>query len=221
MSTGLEARFGGRIGGFSLDVAFALEPGVTMLSGPSGSGKTTILRCLAGLDDVPGALVVDGETWQDARAFLPTHRRRLGYVFQGANLLPHLSVAANLAYAARRARAPAHPDAIVARTGIAALLDRCPARLSGGEAQRVAIARTLLSAPRLLLLDEPLSALDGEAKADLIDYLDDLLPTLGLPVLFVSHDAGEGERLAHRRIRLRGGRIEGDEPVNRPARSAA
>lgn len=215
MSARIDACFRGRIGGFTLDVAFALEAGVTALSGPSGSGKTTILRCLAGLDHLPGSLVADGETWQDARTFLPTHRRRLGYVFQGASLLPHLTVAGNLAYAARRARDPADMEAIVARTGIAALLDRSPARLSGGEAQRATIARTLISAPRLLLLDEPLSALDGEAKAELLGYLDDFLPTLGLPVLFVSHDAREAGRLAHRRIRLRGGRIEGEETVGR------
>ena len=209
MSQTIAARFAGRVGGFALDVAFELPAaGVTGLSGPSGSGKTTLLRCLAGLERVPGMLTVGDEVWQDARRFVPTERRRVGYVFQGANLLPHRSVRGNLAYATKRA--PGGPfafDEVVDRTGIAALLDRAPARLSGGESQRVAIARTLLAQPRLLLMDEPLTGLDADAKAELLDALATLLPAIALPAIYVSHDAAEIARLATRRIMLAAGRI--------------
>jgi molybdate transport system ATP-binding protein len=209
MSAGVSAHFSGRLGDFRLDAAFELPPaGVTALVGPSGSGKTTILRCLAGLDHLPGRLNVAGETWQDAHFFLPPHRRRAGFVFQGANLLPHLSVRANLDYARRRSGPGAGWEEVVERTGIGALLDRKPARLAGGEAQRVALARALLGAPRLLLLDEPLTALDAEAKAALIAYLAELLPKLPMPIVLVTHDPAEAAALAGRRILLRGGRIE-------------
>lgn len=204
---GVSARLEGAIGGFTLRIALDLPSGVTALFGPSGSGKTSVLRCLAGLERVPGTIEVDGQIWQDERVFVPTHRRRVGYVFQGANLLPHRSVGANLAYAARRAPEPADLGDIVASTGIARLLDRAPASLSGGEGQRVAIARALVSRPRLLLLDEPLSALDAEGKADLMRYLAELLPSLGIPVLFVSHDAIEVSALASYQITLHEGRI--------------
>ena len=214
MTGGIAARFAGRIGGFALDVAFDLPAeGVTALSGPSGSGKTTVLRCLAGLERLPGTLNVDGERWQDTHHFLPPHRRRVGLVFQGANLLPHLSVRANLAHAAKRGRGGTDIDVIVARTGIASLLDRAPASLSGGEQQRAAIARALAGNPRLLLLDEPLSALDVEARAALAAELAALLPSLRIPVILVSHDPAEVKALASRRILIRGGRIEGIEAL--------
>ncbi|UAK26688.1 ATP-binding cassette domain-containing protein [Sphingomonas nostoxanthinifaciens] len=190
-----------------MDAAFDLDAGVTRIDGPSGAGKTSLLRCLAGLERVGGDLTIAGATWQDARTFLPPHRRRVGYVFQGANLLPHRSVRANLAYAARRAAASADLADLVARTGIDDLLDRSPGALSGGEAQRVALARALVGSPRLLLLDEPLSALDAVAKAELIDWLRAMLPMLGIPVLLVTHDADEGAALAPRRIDMRAGRI--------------
>ena len=209
MSGTIAARFAGRVGGFALDVAFEVPAaGVTGLSGPSGSGKTTLLRCLAGLERVPGALAVGGEVWQDERRFVPTERRRVGYVFQGANLLPHLNVRGNLAYAVKRA--PAGPftfDDVVARTGIAALLDRSPSTLSGGESQRVAIARALVAQPRLLLMDEPLTGLDSQARAALIEALATLLPGLPLPTFFVSHDPGEIARLCGQAIALASGRI--------------
>lgn len=205
------AAFAGTLGRFALDVAFAVPAaGVTALFGPSGSGKTTLLRCIAGLERLPGSLVVEGDTWQDARRFVPAHRRRVGYVFQGANLLPHLSVAGNLTYATSRAPAGRFGfDDVVARTGIGALLDRAPARLSGGEGQRVALARALLTQPRLLLMDEPLSALDSDARGKLQEYLAELLPGLGIPVFYVSHDADEVARIADRTIRLREGKVVG------------
>lgn len=205
----IAARFAGRIGGFALDVAFEVPAaGVTGLFGPSGSGKTTLLRCLAGLERVVGSLRVGGDTWQDERRFVATERRRVGYVFQGMNLLPHLSVRGNLAYAARRAPdGPFAFDDVVARTGIATLLDRAPAKLSGGESQRVAIARALLAQPRLLLMDEPLAGLDTGAKAELLGALAALLPAIGLPTFYVSHDPSEIARLATRRILLAAGRV--------------
>jgi molybdate transport system ATP-binding protein len=205
----MSAAFQGRLGDFALDVAFDVAPGVTGLFGPSGSGKTTVLRCLAGLERLPGHLTVADETWQDVRRFVPPERRRIGYVFQGANLLPHLNVRANLAYVAKRVPAGRFAfDEVITRTGIAALLDRSPARLSGGEAQRVAIARALIVQPKLLLLDEPFSALDAGARDDLLGLLEMLLPRIGVPAFYVSHDAAEVARLATRTLRMRDGRIE-------------
>jgi molybdate transport system ATP-binding protein len=204
----------GRIGpDFALDLDLALPmAGVTALLGPSGSGKTTVLRALAGLDRIPGSIRFGDEVWQGGRVFVPPQRRGVGYVFQGAGLLPHLTVAGNLDYAARRAPAgPFERDALIARTGIAPLLGRSPARLSGGEMQRAAIVRALLSQPRLLLLDEPLSALDGEARASLLALFGDLLGRIAIPVIYVTHDEAEARRIAMRCVRLRGGRVESIE----------
>ena len=201
----------GRLGpDFRLDVAFEVPAtGITALLGPSGSGKTSVLRALAGLDRIPGVVRFEAETWQDGAHFVPANRRRVGYVPQGAGLLPHLSVAANLAYAAARAvPGPFDRDEVIARTGIAALLDRRPEKLSGGEAQRASIARALLGQPRLLLMDEPLSALDTEARGALLDYLESLFATIAVPVFYVTHDAAEAARLATRTVRLRGGKVD-------------
>ena len=207
--SGVSARLAGRLGGFALDVAFEAPPAaVTALYGPSGSGKSSVLRCLAGLERLTGEVRVAGETWQDAGTFVAPHRRRVGCVFQGDNLLPHLSVAGNLNYAAARAYAPAERAAIVEGIGITPLLARSPATLSGGEQQRVALARALLTSPQLLLLDEPLSALDDEAKAALLAFLERFLPALGMPVILVSHDMAEVQRLASHVVRLRSGREE-------------
>jgi molybdate transport system ATP-binding protein len=204
----------GQIGpDFALDVDLALPmAGVTGLFGPSGSGKTTVLRALAGLERIPGVVRFGDEVWQDGGVFVPAHRRHIGYVFQGAGLLPHLTVARNLDYAARRAPpGPFDRETLVARAGIGALLDRSPARLSGGEMQRAAIVRALLSQPRLLLMDEPLAALDGEAKAALLALFEDLLGAIAIPVVYVTHDEVEALRLATRCVRLRGGAVQGIE----------
>ncbi len=208
--TGLEARLRGRLGAFTLDVALTLPPrGITALVGPSGAGKTSVLRCLAGLSRLPGALVVDGEVWQDERRFLPPHRRPIGMVFQDASLLSHLSVTDNLRYGQRRTRAPLATDfdEIVALLGLEVLLGRSTTHLSGGERQRVALGRALLSQPRLLLMDEPLSSLDADSKAEILPYLERLHRTLAIPVLYVSHDADEVRRLADHRLEMRAGRI--------------
>ena len=202
----------GKVGrSFALRVAFAVPShGVTALLGPSGSGKTTVLRALAGLDRIAGSITVDGEVWQNGEKFIAPEQRRIGYVFQGAGLLPHLTVAANLDYAARRAPSgPFTRAEIVMRAGLTHLLDRRPARLSGGEAQRAGIARALLGQPRLLLMDEPLSALDRLARTDLLAWLESMLAEMGLPVFYVTHEVGEADRLADRTIRLKDGLVVG------------
>lgn len=214
----IEARFAGAVGGFRLNVALRFPArGVTALFGPSGSGKTTILRCVAGLQRLPGRLLVGGETWQDdARGvFRRPHRRRLGYVFQEASLFPHLSVRGNLLYGARRAGgAPGLSfAAAVEMLRLAPLLDRSPAALSGGERQRVAVGRALLSQPRLLLLDEPLSALDQGAREEIIACFEVLHRELSIPTLYVSHDLAEVARLSDHLAVLSAGALLAAGPV--------
>ncbi len=209
--SGLRARFAGRVGGFAVDLGFtAPERGVTALFGPSGCGKTTALRCIAGLERLEGEFALGGEVWQDGRRFLPPHRRAVGYVFQEASLFPHLSVTGNLVFGQRRAADRGVGLAeVVSLLGLGGLLDRAPARLSGGERQRVAIGRALLSQPRLLLMDEPLSALDAAGKSEIIVYLERLHEVLAIPVIYVTHDMGEVERLADHLVLLEAGRAVG------------
>ena len=215
----ITALFRGRLGGFALDVRFDVPArGVTALFGPSGCGKTTVLRCVAGLTRLPdAALRVDGDVWQDGRLrFVPPHRRPVGYVFQEASLFPHLSVTDNLRYGQRRVRDVPHPVAfedVVELLGLARLLDRPTAVLSGGERQRVAIGRALLSQPRLLLMDEPLSALDRTSKDEILPYLERLHDRLDIPVLYVSHDIAEVERLADTLVLLEAGRVRAVGPL--------
>lgn len=212
MST-LNARFHGPVGSFRLDLEFTIPSrGVTALFGPSGCGKTTLLRCIAGLNRLPGAeLSLDGETWQNERIFLPTHKRPIGYVFQEPGLFPHLSVRKNLTYGMRRAginpRHSAHLNELTALMGIEHLLERGVTALSGGEKQRVAIARALLMEPRLLLMDEPLSALDQDNKNEIMPYLEQLHSHLDIPVIYVTHDRREVERLADQLLLLRAGKL--------------
>lgn len=217
----IEARFAGMIGSFALDVALTLPArGVTALFGPSGCGKTSVLRCIAGLNRLQGRLQVDGDVWQDSAKdlFLPAHRRPVGYVFQEASLFPHLSVKQNLLFGAKRVRArdPENAlgfDGVVELLGCGPLLRRAVANLSGGERQRVAIGRALLAAPRLLLMDEPLSALDRGTKDDFLSYLESLHRELSIPVLYVSHDIAEVARLAERIILLSNGKAIADGPA--------
>jgi molybdate transport system ATP-binding protein len=171
------------------------------LFGPSGSGKTTLLRCIAGLVNAPGGLLrIGSEVWQDGALFVPTHRRALGYVFQEASLLPHLSVRGNLEFGLQRVPAPARKvqfEQVVDLLGLSRLLERGnPAALSGGERQRVAIARALLTSPRLLLMDEPLASLDAAGKDEILPFLERLHGALDVPVLYVSHSLDEVARLA-------------------------
>ena len=208
-AAGIEARLGGRIGGFRLDAGFAVPAsGVTAVFGPSGSGKTTLLRCIAGLERLQGRVVVRGQVWQDARSFLPPHRRSVGYVFQEPSLLPHLSVRGNLEFGLKRSGGGRLGlEEVVGFLGLRPLLARGVLKLSGGERQRVAIGRALLSQPRLLLMDEPLAGLDSEAKAEILSCLQRLHQLMDIPVLYVSHDAAEVARLADRLLLMQAGRI--------------
>ena len=212
----IAAKFAMSYPGFTLDVDLDLPGrGVTALFGHSGSGKTTLLRCMAGLERGVGRLTVNGETWQDAAQFVPTHRRPLGYVFQDARLFAHLDVAANLDYGRRRAGTAATIDrtAIIDMLGLGPLLERLPERLSGGEQQRVAIARALLTAPRLLLMDEPLASLDQARKQDILPYLERLRDELDIPVLYVTHSAAEVTRLADHIVVMESGRTVAQGPL--------
>jgi molybdate transport system ATP-binding protein len=207
-----EIRFSltGAFGDFSLAAATTLPAwGVTAIMGPSGSGKTTLLRCLAGLARAEGYVAVGDTVWQGAVAFTPTHLRGVGYVFQEPSLLAHLSVRANLAFAAKRASDRPGPglEEVAAMLGLDRLLHRSPEALSGGERQRVAIGRALLAKPILLLMDEPLSSLDAASKAEVLPYLEQLHRGLRLPVIYVSHDALEVARLADRVVRMEAGRL--------------
>lgn len=207
----IHARFRLEHPGFALDVDLNLPGrGVTALFGASGSGKTTLLRCVAGLERPKhGHLEVNGQLWQDGGLFLPAHRRPLGYVFQEDSLFPHLCVRGNLEYGLKRARQASLPvvlEHVVDLLGIGQLLDRRPGTLSGGERQRVAIARALAVQPRLLLMDEPLAALDLARKGEILPYLERLRDELDIPVLYVSHAPDEVARLADHIVVLEAGR---------------
>lgn len=198
--------------GFDLDVDFAAPPGVTALYGRSGSGKTTIVNAVAGLLKPDAGLVsVDGAMLTDTGAglFVPPHKRRIGYVFQEARLFPHLNVKSNLIYGARFAGKVDEQafDRIVELLGIGALLDRRPAKLSGGEKSRVALGRAILSRPRLLLMDEPLAALDEARKVEILPYFERLRDETGLPILYVSHSPSEVARLATTVVLVENGRV--------------
>jgi molybdate transport system ATP-binding protein len=218
MTGPIQVRFQVTYSGFALDVDLTLPgQGVSALFGPSGCGKTTCLRAIAGLErGAKGRLEVGGEVWQDdaAGTYLPTHRRPLGYVFQEASLFPHLSLRANLEYGQKRSQSgvPAAErraalDQAAALLGIAPLLERRPHNLSGGERQRAAIARALLTRPRLLLMDEPLAALDLARKREILPYLQRLHDELEIPVLYVTHSPDEVARLADHLVLLAGGRV--------------
>ncbi len=213
----INARFRLDCPGFTLDVDLALPGrGVTALFGHSGSGKTTLLRCIAGLEHPPqGTLTVNGEVWQDERNWLPTHRRPLGYVFQEASLFPHLSVLDNLRYGLKRISGEQRIslDQAIELLGIGALLDRKPDRLSGGERSRVGIARALAVSPRLLLMDEPLAALDHDRKQEILPYLEKLHDELEIPVLYVSHSPDEVARLADHLVVLQDGEAIASGPL--------
>jgi len=199
-------------GGFSLDVAFEAPSGVTALFGRSGSGKTSVVNAVAGLLKPATGHIKLGETVlfdANRRISVPVHQRRLGYVFQEGRLFPHLTVRQNLLYG--RWFAPRGSGAgfehVIAMLGIEGLLERRPGRLSGGEKQRVAIGRALLANPRLLLMDEPLAALDEERKAEILPYLERLRQETDIPVLYVSHSMAEVARLATTVVLMDNGRV--------------
>lgn len=214
----IEARLRLERGDFVLDAALSVpERGVSAIYGPSGSGKTTLLRAIAGLERAAvGRLQVGPEIWQDDRIFVAPHRRSLGYVFQEASLFSHLSVRRNLEYGYRRVPEPRRRvtfEAAVHLLGLGALLDRSPEDLSGGERQRIAVARALLTSPRLLLMDEPLTGLDVESKSEILPYLDELHEELDIPVLYVSHSPEEVARLADYLVLLEKGTTVASGPI--------
>lgn len=209
-----------RFADFALVVEEALPlSGCLAIFGPSGAGKTTLLRLIAGFMRPQSGRISFGDTcWCDteARTFLAAHRRPVGIVFQNGRLFPHLNVEQNLLYADRRYRSDEIQymiDEIVAAFDLSPVLQRRPETLSGGERQRVALARTLLTRPKLLLLDEPLSALDRSRKAEILPYLDDLPGRFGAPVIYVSHNIDEIALIADRTLVLKAGRVEATGPT--------
>ncbi|MEO0913139.1 MAG: molybdenum ABC transporter ATP-binding protein [Pseudomonadota bacterium] len=207
----LEVAFTKNLGGFTLDIAFEAPGGVTALFGRSGAGKTSVINAVAGLlRPDAGRIALDGEVLFDSRAGVDVarHRRHLGYVFQDARLFPHLSVKGNLLFGRRFAGgSDLGLEQVVEMLGIADLLRRRPARLSGGERQRVAIGRALLSGARMLLMDEPLAALDDARKAEILPYLQRLRAETAMPILYVSHALPEVAQLATTLVVLQEGRV--------------
>lgn len=202
--------------GFALDVGFTAPQGVTALFGRSGSGKTTVVNAVAGLLRPDQGRIVAGDAVlldTGTGRVLPPHRRRVGYVFQEARLFPHLSVQQNLLYGRWFRGGGTRFDQVVEMLGIGALLARRPATLSGGERQRVAIGRALLSDPQILLMDEPLAALDDARKAEILPWLERLRDGAGLPILYVSHSLPEVARLATTVVVLESGRVLRAGPV--------
>ncbi len=217
MSLSVELDF--RRAAFRLELAFELESGqVAALCGPSGAGKTTLLRCLAGLERPERALVrCQGAVWQDHTqgTFMSAHRRAVGFVFQETALFPHLSVRGNLEYAAKRSARRVRPSVLsdaVAWLGLEPLLERLPQTLSGGERQRVAIGRALAARPDLLLMDEPVAALDVAARGEILPNLERIFRELRVPVLYVTHALGEVVRLADRVLWLENGTLRAAGP---------
>lgn len=191
-----------RIGAVTVAARFTAGPGIAALFGPSGAGKTSILNMVAGLMRPDHGRIVIGKAVlfdADAGIDLPPETRRAGYVFQDGRLFPHRRVRANLLYGHRLIPPEERwigPDEVVAFLGLDALLDRWPATLSGGEAQRVAIGRALLAGPRFLLMDEPMSSLDAARREEIMRVIERIRDDLGLPILLVSHDRSDVERLA-------------------------
>ncbi len=200
-------------GAFTLNVAFEAPGGITALFGRSGTGKTTVINAVAGvLRPAQGRITLSGEVLFDASqgVALPLHKRRLGYVFQDGRLFPHMTVRRNLMYGARFAPVDATGpglDDVCDLLGIGGMLARYPGTLSGGEKQRVAIGRALLSHPRMLLMDEPLAALDSARKDEILPYLERLRDHTDMPILYVSHSVSEVARLATSVVVLEDGQV--------------
>ncbi|MFD2229109.1 molybdenum ABC transporter ATP-binding protein [Alkalimarinus sediminis] len=214
----IDAKFSLVKGDFKLDVELTLPGrGVSAVFGPSGCGKTTLLRLIAGLERCQhGYLKVGDRVWQDGNDYIPPHKRAIGYVFQEASLFSHLDVKGNLEYGVKRvpiAERRVSIDQGIELLGIGHLLNRKADQLSGGEKQRVAIARALAVSPKILLMDEPLSALDLALKREIMPYLESLHGELDIPVIYVSHSPDEVARLADHLVLLDRGRVRADGPI--------
>jgi molybdate transport system ATP-binding protein len=208
----IEARFQLRKSDFSLDVDLNIPArGVTSLLGPSGCGKTTILRAIAGLEQCQnGYLKVAGRVWQDDEHFVPPHQRPVGYVFQESSLFTHINVRGNIEYGFKRlakSQQKISLDKAIDLSGVGQLLQRKPDTLSGGERQRVAIARALAVSPGILLMDEPLAALDQARKQEILPYLESMHDELDIPIIYVSHSTDEVARLADHLVLLEEGKV--------------
>lgn len=220
-----------RFAGFTLDAAFEAPAGVTALFGRSGAGKTTIVKAVAGLlRPEAGRIEVDGRVLLDtaARVSVPVSRRRIGFVFQDARLFPHMTVRQNLNYGRRfapKGEGGAGFDATVEMLGIGHLLARRPGTLSGGERGRVGVGRALLARPRLLILDEPMAALDAARRREILPYLERVRDHAGIPILYISHDMAEVARLATTLVLIEAGRVLRAGPIEAvtadPATAAA
>ncbi|MCF2949633.1 molybdenum ABC transporter ATP-binding protein [Paraglaciecola aquimarina] len=198
--------------GFSLDLDLIMPSrGVTVIFGESGSGKTSLLRCIAGLEKISnGQVQLNHNTWQDSSHFVPTHKRKLGYVFQETSLFSHLTVKQNLAYAIKRSTEKHDPkflQQVIDVLAIANTINKYPSQLSGGERQRVAIARALLSKPQILLMDEPLASLDNARKQQILPYLEGLHSEFKIPIIYVTHSIEEMIRLADYGVILQAGKV--------------
>jgi len=217
MAENILVSFRDTLGSLSLDIAFeAPVKGVTALFGPSGSGKTTLLRCIAGLHRArSGRCVIGSDIWQSENYFKPVYERPIGYVFQEACLFPHLSVKNNLMFGVAEPRKDRvrQLEEVVHLLGIENLLERMPGKLSGGERQRVAIGRALLSKPGLLLMDEPLSALDTLSREEIMPYLEKLQESLDIPVLYVSHEMNDIDRFADHLVLIDKGHVVASGPL--------
>ncbi len=215
----IDVKFAIDRGNFSLKFDISIpSQGVTAIFGPSGCGKTSLLRMIAGLDHIPNAyLNINGQCWQDGQYFLAPHKRSIGYVFQEPSLFSHLTIQQNLEYGLKRLKTKSSLISLTSTIELLAighLLTRKPQQLSGGEQQRVAIARALVTSPDILLLDEPLAALDHVLKEEILPYLESLQDTLDIPILYVSHSRNEVARLADHMLLLKAGRIEASGSVN-------
>lgn len=197
-------------GAFGIDIAFKAPAGVTAVFGRSGAGKTTLIRAIAGLERPDaGHVRIGGKLLYDENTDVPVHRRKLGVVFQDGRLFPHMTVARNLAYGGSHDR-----EDVIDLLGLSPLLDRMPRNLSGGEKQRVALGRALMSNPDMLLLDEPLAALDDQHRSEIISHLEKLRDQIKIPMIYVSHDLAEIARLANTLVVIESGRVVQNGPLS-------